>query len=97
VPAVKKQLLESVPLQSQKVQWREFGPDAILVDTRSGDYAQINQTGVLIWKEIDGRRSVREIADSLASQFDSNPDELAEDVGGFVEELVEKQLLSIRA
>jgi hypothetical protein len=94
---VKKHLLECVPLQSQKVQWREFGPDAILVDTRTGDYAQINQTGVLIWKEIDGESSVHEIAARLASQFDSDPEELADDVGGFVEELVQKQLLSIRA
>lgn len=84
-------------MQSQKVQWREFGADAILVDTRTGDYAQINQTGVLIWKEIDGERSVHEIAARLAPHFGASAEELAEDVGGFVEELMQNHLLSIRA
>jgi hypothetical protein len=45
--------------------------------------------GVAIWKLIDGRRSVREIADALREEFDQVPGRIDEDVAGFVESLVE--------
>lgn len=41
-----------------------------------------------IWNLIDGKRSVDEIAESLAQEYDASPTELLQDTQAFVEQLL---------
>lgn len=50
----------------------------------------------MIWKHVDGRRSIQDIAAELAAHFEADADVLAQDTAEFIEDLVNKELLTIR-
>ncbi len=87
--------LGSIPKRSERVQWQEFGSEAILLNPISGDYVQISESGVEIWKHIDGHRSVQDIATELATHFDGAPEHLIDHTSEFVQQLVLKDFLRL--
>ena len=87
--------LGRVPARGESVQWREFGSEAILLDPVTGQFAQVNNSGVAIWASIDGRRTVEEIARQVATEFEVDQADVVADVQAFIDELVDKQLLTL--
>ena len=87
---------QTIPVRNETVSWREFGTEGILFNPGTGDYTQINEVGLMIWKQVDGRRSVREIAAELAAHFEARIDVVARDTAEFLEDLVNKELLTVR-
>jgi len=80
--------------------WRdEEGRVAILRDvTQATSLFHLNDTGSLIWKAIDGKRTITEIVTWLAEEVDCPPERtlLQAEVTQFIESLVEKGLVEIR-
>ena len=88
--------LERIPRKNDIIQWRAFGTDGILLDPASGDYFEINEVGLLIWTHVDGQRTIEEIIEELASDFDTDADgSLTGDTIEFLEELIRRDLISI--
>jgi hypothetical protein len=85
--------LNGIPKRKEGISWREFGTEAILLDPRSGDYFEINEAGLLIWKYVDGQRTIGQIIEELAGYFDD--DDLAKDTIEFIEDLIGKGIISI--
>ncbi|MFH1278801.1 MAG: PqqD family protein [Candidatus Eisenbacteria bacterium] len=56
--------------RSPNVPWRTIDGKGILVDLESGYYFSLNKTGQFIWGQIDGERSLAEIARRVVEQFD---------------------------
>lgn len=52
----------------------------LALDRIDADPIALEGTAVVIWDELDGRRSLREIADALAHEFDADPDVVHRDV-----------------
>lgn len=50
----------------------------------------VNQTGVLIWRLIDGRRTTGEIAAAIRDRFPDAPETVAEDVRALLTKLAEE-------
>ncbi len=50
----------------------EFDDWAVLFNPDTADAVGVNPVGVAIWKLMDGRRSVDEIAARVAEQFDGD-------------------------
>jgi hypothetical protein len=88
-------LLGRVPARGESVQWREFGSEAILLDPVTGQFAQVNDTGVVIWACIDGRRTVEEIARQVAADFEADQADVVADVQAFIGDLIDKRLLTL--
>lgn len=86
---------DSIPKRNERIQWREFGSEAILLDPTTGAFMQINDTGVLIWKHVNGRATLEEIVAAVSDHFDADDGAVAEDVAAFIEELVDKKALSL--
>jgi hypothetical protein len=61
---------DTIVKRSPNVPWRTIDGKGILVDLESGYYFSLNKTGQYVWGQIDGERSVRDIARRLAEQFD---------------------------
>ena len=47
----------------------------------------VNEVGAAIWEELDGARPLGDVLDRLLERFDATPDELADDLFDFVEQL----------
>ena len=55
---------------SPNVPWRTVDGKGILVDLESGYYFSLNKTGQFIWGQINGERTMSEIANRVVEQFE---------------------------
>nr|WP_246416426.1 PqqD family protein [Nocardioides luti] len=51
-------------------------------------------TAALVWRGVNGHRSVGEIVASLAAEFDVAREQVAADIGPFLEDLQRRHLIS---
>jgi hypothetical protein len=63
---------------------------ALLVNPDTAGAMAVNQTGALVWKLANGRRTAEEIAAAVRNRFPGAPDTIAEDVRAFLVRLVEE-------
>ncbi|MFN2599459.1 MAG: PqqD family protein [Pyrinomonadaceae bacterium] len=87
--------LGDVPVRGKNVRWKEFGADGILLDVVSGEYAQVDEAGALICRQIDGRKTAGEIIEHVASDFEGEGNTVAEDTLEFMEELLDRGLILV--
>jgi hypothetical protein len=66
----------------------------MLFDLRTGRSYGLNETGVAIWKLLDGTRTKGEMLDELRSTMDGVPEDLAEQLDGFLVMLYQNGLLT---
>jgi len=84
--------------EAEIVQALEAGEDVsdkgsvILID--AGTMHQLNLVGGRIWTLCDGERSIDDLIEALAGEFEVDREELAEDVETFVNELMAKGWLT---
>lgn len=71
---------------------QEVGTDGwtLLVNTDTAGAMALNQTGAIIWKLVDGRRTTAEITAAVRYRFPDAPDTVAEDVRGLLTKLAEE-------
>jgi sensor domain CHASE-containing protein len=49
----------------------------------------LNETGKVIWDQIDGKKSLLEIRQSLEEQFEVKPAQAEQDLNNFIKDLIE--------
>ena len=68
----------------------EFDDWAVLFDPDSGAGVGLNPVSVFIWKLLDGDHTEEDIVRKVGEHFEDMPEEAAEHVKEFVEELVRR-------
>lgn len=92
--------IDSAYIISEDVVAREIEGEFILVPLASGigdmedEIYTLNETGRAIWDKLDGKKSLREVAEALATEFEAQPGEIEEDVAGLVEVLLERKMVA---
>lgn len=87
-------------IASEDVVAREIEGEFILVPLASGigdmedEIYTLNETGRAIWEKLDGKKSLREVAEALTTDFDAQPDEIEQDIAGLVKVLLERKMVS---
>jgi hypothetical protein len=90
---------DSVYIASEDVVAREIEGEFILVPLASGigdmedEIYTLNETGRAIWERLDGKRSLREVAEALKAEFEAQPGEIEEDIAGLVNVLFERKMV----
>ena len=91
--------LNAVYAPSEDVVAREIEGELIIVPLVAGigdledDLFSMNKTGKAIWDQLDGKKSLDEIAVALGQDYDAPPGEIERDVLGLVQELVKRRML----
>jgi hypothetical protein len=91
--------IDSAYIASEDVVAREIEGEFILVPLTSGigdmedEIYTLNETGRAIWERLDGKRSLREVAEDLKAEFEAQPGEIDEDVAGLVKVLLERKMI----
>lgn len=80
--------------RNKSVLWRELAGEAVLLDPVAGCSYNLNQTGTLIWKLLDGQHSVQDIATALSSAYEAEYEQVAKDVEQVLTDLHKNNLLS---
>lgn len=84
---------EGKPVANPLVVLREeFDDWAVLFDPDSGKAFGVNPVGVFIWKHLDGRMTHQDILRDLNKNCEEVPEEAEEQVGLFIQGLVEEGL-----
>jgi SynChlorMet cassette protein ScmD len=65
----------------------EFDDWAVLFNPDTADAVGINPVGVAVWKQMDGKRSLKEIVSEIKNNFEDVPDAALEDITAFVDTL----------
>ena len=71
----------------------EFDDWAILFDPDTGNAFGLNPTGVFVWKLLDGRHSMDDIARRLRDEAEGVPDEVPQQIDEFVRSLEQQGLV----
>ncbi len=89
--------MEKIYVPSEDIVAREIEGEVIIVPLVAGIGAMddelytLNESGQAIWRLLDGRRNLRKVAAELAEEFEG--EEIAQDVLGFVREMVRWRIL----
>ena len=83
----------SAPKRAERIIARRGDDAVILLDPDSGDYYTLDDIGGRIWELCDGSRSVDEIADVLAAEYDAPAERIRADVVDLLDELREGRLV----
>jgi len=84
-------------LQNPSIVFREeFDDWALLYDPDTGLAYGLNPTGAILWKHLDGTRSIDDLVKVLSDQFDRISEETPAHVERFLDSLVETGLAGIK-
>ena len=92
--------LDSVCIPSKDVVARDIQGEMIIIPIASGigdledEIFSLNETGRLIWNELDGKKSLRQVAAQLATQFETPQAKIEKDVLGLSQELFKRKMLT---
>ena len=85
---------DSRPVRRSDVLAQAAGETVILLTPDSGEYFTLNEVGGRIWELADGTRTVSDIAQVLAEEYEAPVDEIRADALDVLCELAEVQLVS---
>lgn len=86
--------LSKNPVQNPQVVLREeFDNWAILFNPGTADAVGINPMGVAIWKLIDGRRGIEDIAAKIRDEFSEVPPNAVEEISVYIDQLYKKEFV----
>ena len=84
---------------SEDVVAREIAGELIIVPLAAGvgnmedELYTLNETGKDIWARLDGKKTVHDIVDELAAEYDATIPTLEADVTGLLEELLSRKMI----
>ncbi|WP_327035181.1 PqqD family protein [Micromonospora ureilytica] len=87
--------LSSVPRRHRLVRMRKFAGSLLIAAPDPADNIELNDSGTLMFRAIDGKRSVAEIGELVAATFGIPVDEIMEDVVEFVADLGERRIVDL--
>ena len=93
---------KSICIASEDVVFRKIEDDMIVVPLTVGIGEQedelytINDTGQEILAALDGQRDLAEVAELLYQEFDSTKEQILDEVLGFTQELVKRNILKVK-
>lgn len=86
--------------RSEEVISREIEGECVLIPVASGigetdsEIFTLNNTGKAIWNNIDGKKTLRDIAKALNTEFSGDAGEIERDVAGMAEEFLKRKMIA---
>lgn len=74
--------------------WRIIEGEAVILSMETKVLRGLNPVGSRVWELIDGRRDVEEIIGEIVREFDVAAAEAGRDVMGFIQELLDRGLVT---
>jgi hypothetical protein len=80
--------------KSPKTAWQIIEGEAVLLSMDTKVLRGLNPVGSRIWELIDGQRSLEDIIEVIVQEFDVAATDAARDVRAFIQELLDRGLVS---
>lgn len=91
--------IDAIYAPSEDVVARKIEDELIIVPLAAGigdmedELFTLNETGVIIWERLDGQKSLKDVVKEISQEFDAPAEKIANDIKGFVEELLRRGML----
>lgn len=72
----------------------EIGEEFIILDSSRKKAHELNSLGKSIWKILENEKTFKELKSSLMDEFEIDEATLGKDVTTFLEDLIEKELIT---
>jgi|GEM_PF-1123736 len=83
-----------IPKIKREIVVREEDDGAFIFDPITDGLSAVNETGLLILRQIDGKKTLADITNAVAAEFsDVEPNEVARDVESFIEGLISRKMI----
>jgi hypothetical protein len=76
------------------VAWQQVGDEVVLLNVDSSEYHNLNDVGTRMWQVLEESADVASAYQVLCATYDVDEDKLHDDLGAFIQELIEKGLLT---
>lgn len=86
--------LQSYPQRKEQIIAQKASNDFLLFNMHDGNYYSLNEVGRRIWELCDGNRSVAQLVEALASEFEAPAEILAKDALELLEQLQSGNLIA---
>jgi MinD-like ATPase involved in chromosome partitioning or flagellar assembly len=80
--------------KNPKTAWRIIEGEAVILSMDTKVLRGLNPVGSRIWELIDGQRSLEDIVGVIVQEFDVMPGDAAQDVRAFIQELLDRGLVT---
>ena len=74
---------------------RESGDELVVVLPERGKFIVLNGSGAEVFRLVDGRRTLEEIAIALSGRYDVPPEQVQADVLAFAGELLDRDAIAV--
>ena len=88
--------IEKTPQQNPDTAWRVVDGEVIIITPSKSKATVLNTIGSRIWELCDGENTSKAIIEKLLDEYNVGRDILTQDVKDFLDQMVEKQLLSYK-
>lgn len=85
----------TIPIPNPNVLGRVVDNEAVLVLPDQGKVKVLNEVGAAIWEQIDGQRSIGEIAEKICEMYNIDLPTAGKDTTEFVAELADRQIVTL--
>jgi hypothetical protein len=91
--------MNRIYIPSMDIVAREIEGEIVIIPLVSGigdmedELYTLNESAREIWKRLDGKKTLGDIAVELISEFEGSPEEIERDVACLVNELVQRKML----
>lgn len=79
--------------RAEPIMHTDLGDKTVMMDLEQGNYYGLNAVGARIWALLEEPASIESLCAQLVTEFQVEPDECAKTVTGFVESLIERDIL----
>lgn len=84
---------DAVIFKKEGVIYRNVDNQAVIVDLESSYYCNLNEIGTIIWEQIDGQKTLSDIAGYICDKFEIPEEQALEDVREFLDDIRKKGLI----
>ncbi len=84
---------DSIPRRREGAEGQRFGEDFVVLDPEGHMLRGLNETAARVWELVDGRRTARDIAGVVASEYGVEVERVLGDCLAFLERLLGHGLL----
>jgi hypothetical protein len=83
------------PLIASRCAWQALEGEAVVIDLDTRKVMGLNKTASLVWTRMDGKRTVADLVEAVASTFSVEPDVATRDVTAFLSQMQARGLVEL--
>ena len=84
------------PVAHPQVASRIVDGTAVIVLADSGEVSMLNSVGTRVWELVNGKRSVRDIANVIIAEYDVAAETAERDVASFMQLLIDAKAVTLQ-